>query len=92
VRPWARVRVVPLNVPEGQPPPQVPAEPLYAPFTIDIAPGEYTLECENGGLNRNASFAIKVDAPEGKPQYFTRTMPGFNATKIVDALLSSSQD
>jgi serine/threonine protein kinase len=86
VRPWARVRVVATKVPEGQSPPQVPTEPLYAPFTIDLAPGDYTLEAENGGLNRNATFQIKVEG--SKPQSFVRTMPGFNATKIVDALLA----
>ena len=86
VRPWARVRVVPANVPEGQTPPTVPAEPLYTPFTIDLAPGDYTLEAENGGLNRNTTFQIKVEL--GKPQYIVRSMPGFNATKTVDALLA----
>ena len=86
IRPWARVRVVPAAVPDGQAPPPVPAEPLYAPFTIDLTPGDYTLEAENGGLTRNASFQLKVEL--GKPQYFTRTMPGFNATKTVDALLA----
>ena len=85
IRPWARVRVVPVAG-EGQTPPSVPAEPLYAPFTVDLAPGDYTLEAENGGLNRNATFPIKIEL--GKPQFIVRTMPGFNATKIVDALLA----
>ena len=85
IRPWARVRVVPVAA-EGQAPPSVPAEALYAPFTVDLAPGDYTLEAENGGLNRNATFPIKVEL--GKPQVIVRIMPGFNATKTVDALLA----
>jgi hypothetical protein len=81
IRPWARVRIVSAdpNVP-------APAETRYAPFAIDLPPGDYTLECENDGVNRAAKFAVKVI--EGKPQYVTRSMPGFNATKIVDAILS----
>jgi hypothetical protein len=73
-------------VAEGQTPPSVPAEALYAPFTLELPAGDYTLEAENGGLNRNATFPIKVEP--GKPQFFTRAMPGFNATKIVDLLLA----
>jgi hypothetical protein len=65
----------------------VPPEPLFAPFTIDLVPGEYMLECDNGGITRATTFPLKVDAPEGRTQFFTRTMPGFNAVKIVDALL-----
>lgn len=88
IRPWARVRVVPAPPADGQTAPQVPAESIYAPFTIDLAPGDYVLECENGGLHRPTTFQLKVEAAEGRPQFFTRTMPGFNPTKIVDSLLA----
>jgi serine/threonine-protein kinase len=88
IRPWARVRVVPAPPAEGQTAPQVPADAIYAPFTLDLAPGDYVLECENGGLNRAATFQLKVEGAEGRPQFFTRTMPGFNPTKIVDSLLA----
>jgi hypothetical protein len=65
----------------------VPAAALFAPFTVDLAPGAYVLECENDGLNRPAKFPLKVDAVEGRTQFFTRNMPGFDPAGIVDALL-----
>jgi hypothetical protein len=36
-------------------------------------------------VTRPATFPLKV--AEGGPQTFVRTMPGFNATKIVEGLL-----
>jgi serine/threonine-protein kinase len=87
IRPWARVRIVPAAAAEGQPLPKVPAAALFAPFTVDLAPGDYVLECENDGLSRAAKFPLKVDAAEGRAQFFTRNMPGFDPAGIVDALL-----
>jgi len=81
IRPWARVRIVAA---EGV---QVPAEPMYTPFTIQLAPGDYSLECDNGGVTKPVTYTLKV-AATGKPHFFTRTMPGFNSTKVVDALLA----
>ena len=83
IRPWARVRVRPA---EGQTL-AVPPDAMYSPFTVDLAPGDYVLECENGGINGTTTFQMKVDAAEGRTQFFVRNMQGFNATKIVDALL-----
>ncbi|MGQ0735153.1 MAG: protein kinase domain-containing protein [Acidobacteriota bacterium] len=84
IRPWARVKIVAAK--EGM---TVPAEPQYAPFTVELAAGDYVLECENGGLTRPSSF--KVTITEGKAQFIVRTMPGFNATKAVDAILSQGK-
>ena len=80
LRPWARVKVVPAT-----PNPAIPADTFYAPFAIDLPPGDYNLEAENGGVTRPTTFQLKVAA--GGPQTFVRTMPGFNATKIVEGLL-----
>jgi len=81
------VRIVPAAAPEGQPTSQVPAGPLFAPFTVDLAPGDYTIECENNGLTPATKFALKVEGVEGRAQLFTRNMPGFDPAKVVDALL-----
>jgi hypothetical protein len=77
------VKIVP-----AAPDPAVPADALYAPFAVDLAPGTYTFECENGGVTRPLTFQVTVAA--GPPQSVTRTMPGFNATKTVDGLLSQN--
>ena len=81
IRPWARVRIVPAT--DGV---EVPKEPLYTPFTIDLPPGDYAFECENGGLTRAVTYPLTVAT--GKPQFLIRTMPGFDAAKVVDALLA----
>ena len=81
IRPWARVRIVPATA--GV---EVPTEPLYTPFTIDLPPGDYSFECENGGLTKAVTYPLKVAT--GKPQFLVRTMPGFDAAKVVDALLA----
>jgi serine/threonine protein kinase len=80
LRPWARVKIVP-----GTPNPAIPTDTFYAPFAIDLPPGDYNLEAENGGLTRATTFQLKV--AEGAPMTFVRNMPGFNATKIVEGLL-----
>ena len=50
IRPWARVKVVPATAN-----PAVSTEVFYAPFAIDLPPGDYNLEAENGGLSRATS-------------------------------------
>ena len=91
IRPWARVRITAAPPAEGQtaapPAVQLPVEARFAPFTIDLPAGDYLLECENGGLNRTTTIPLKVAEPQGRPQFFTRNMPGFNSTKVVDSLL-----
>ena len=80
IRPWARVKITTTmaNV-------TLPAEPQYVPFAIDLPAGDYTLEAENGGVNRPTTFQLKV--AEGGPQSYVRVMQGFNATKVVESLL-----
>jgi hypothetical protein len=79
-RPWARVRIVPST-----PNPAIPTDTYFAPFAIDLPPGDYNLEAENGGVTPPTKFELKVG--EGAPMTFVRNMPGFNATKIVEGLL-----
>jgi hypothetical protein len=83
VRPWARVKIVP-----AAPDPAVPADALYAPFAVDLPPGTYSFECENGGVTRPLTFQVTVAA--GPPQAVTRNMPGFNPTRTVDSLLGQN--
>ena len=80
IRPWARVKIT-TSIPNVT----LPTEPQYVPFAIDLPAGDYTLEAENGGVNRPTTFQLKV--AEGGPQTFVRAMQGFNATKIVESLL-----
>lgn len=80
LRPWARVKIVPPT-----PDPAIPTDTFFAPFAIDLPPGDYNLEAENGGVTRATTFQLKVAA--GGAQTFVRNMPGFNATKVVEGLL-----
>jgi hypothetical protein len=80
IRPWARVKIT-TSIPNVT----LPAEAQYVPFAIDLPAGDYNLEAENGGLNRAMTFQLKV--AEGGAQSYVRSMPGFNATKIVESLL-----
>jgi hypothetical protein len=82
IRPWARIKVVPTTPNPSTP---IPSDTFYAPFAVDLPPGDYTLEAENGGVTRATKFELKVG--EGAPMTFVRNMPGFNATKIVESLL-----
>ena len=81
VRPWARVKIVP-----PAPDAAVPADALYAPFAVDLPPGTYTFESENGGVTRPLTFQVTVAT--GAPQAVTRSMPGFDATRAVDSLMA----
>lgn len=80
IRPWARVKIT-----SATPNPAIPADTFYVPFAVDLPPGDYNLEAENGGVSRATTFQLKV-APGGA-QSFVRAMPGFNATKVVESLL-----
>jgi serine/threonine protein kinase len=83
VRPWARVKIVPPT-----PDPAVPADALYAPFAVDLPPGVYRFDSENGGVTRPARFEVTVKA--GAPQAVTLNMPAFDATRAVNRLLAGN--
>jgi hypothetical protein len=79
VLPWARVRIVPV----GHTGP-VPTEPLVTPFSVELAPGEYRLECENDGVSPRTVFPLTVAA--GRPLSVSRTMQGFDPARLVESL------
>ncbi len=84
ILPWARVRIVPVVAGVN-----VPGELLITPFTVQLPPGDYRLECENGGVSTRSVFPIKVEA--GRPLTVTRTMSGFNADQVVGTLLGDQR-
>ena len=65
------------------------AAPLETPFTVNLAPGDYVLVAENGGLT--GPLGISVTLREGEPLVVTEPMPGFNANRIVDLLLGNNR-
>jgi serine/threonine protein kinase len=79
VMPWARVRIVAVGHDAA-----VPSAPLETPFTVELAPGDYRLECENDGVSPRTVFPITVTA--GRSLTVNRTMRGFNAADVVDSL------
>ncbi len=80
VRPWARVALKPLGDT-----PTAKAGTHVTPLTIDLAPGEYELSFENGGVTQPLTRKVRVDA--AAPASFRFSMPGFAPTEIVDRLL-----
>lgn len=79
VLPWARVRIVPV----GHTAP-VPKEALLTPFSVELAPGAYRLECDNDGISPPSVFPITVEA--GRPLSVSRAMPGFDPSRLVETL------
>jgi hypothetical protein len=81
VLPWARVQI---TTPDGT----GTATPgtFVTPFAVALRPGNYQLQCENGGLNAANPFYVIV-APSTQPQVVTLTMPGFNPDRQADNLL-----
>ena len=82
VRPWARVTVKAL----GATPAPKPGTHV-TPLTLDLAPGEYELAFENGGLTEPLTRKVRVEA--GAPAAFRFSMPGFAPAAIVDRLLGA---
>jgi serine/threonine protein kinase len=78
VRPWARVRVV-SRTSSGQ-----PIQTAATPFVLTLSPGEYVLECENGGLTPPESFPLRVEP--GMPQVLSLAMKGFDAESVLTSL------
>jgi hypothetical protein len=60
---------------------------LVTPVAVDLAPGEYELTLENGGVTRRLTRRITV-AQDG-PASFRFTMPGFTPAAVVDRLMGS---
>jgi hypothetical protein len=84
ILPWARVRIVPATA--GTP---VPDQPLVTPFSIQLPAGDYRLECENDVLRGKSTFPIRVVA--GRTLDVTRSMTGFDADQVVQALLGDQR-
>jgi hypothetical protein len=82
IRPWARVRIMDADG-------TAQGATYTTPFAIALAPGRYTLQCENGGLTRPLTLPVTVTA--GSPVVVSRAMPGFDAARIVDTLLGSQE-
>ena len=80
--PWARVAITPVG---STPPTKVGT--LITPVSLDLAPGEYELTLENGGVTRTLSRRIKIAA--GAPSAFRFPMPGFTPSEVVDQLMGS---
>jgi serine/threonine-protein kinase len=80
--PWARVAITPLG---STPPTRIGT--LVTPVAVDLAPGEYELTLENGGVTRRLTRRITV-AQDG-PASFRFTMPGFTPAAVVDRLMGS---
>ena len=82
--PWARVAVSALG---STPRPKIGT--LTTPVRVDLAPGEYELLLENGGLTSQVTRRIRV-AP-GENASFRYQMPGFAAAAVVDELMGGSK-
>jgi hypothetical protein len=87
LQPWARVRIVAQAGAAGKYQ-ALPTTPLVTPFTIPLLPGDYVMECENGGLTPPLSLQVSVAV--GQNQFISRAMPGFDPRRVVDALLGQA--
>jgi hypothetical protein len=56
---------------------------------MQLAPGEYLLAFENGGLSRPLTDRIVV--AEGRPLDVRRNMPGFDPDRAVTSILGAPQ-
>jgi hypothetical protein len=81
--PWARVAITPVG---STPPTKVGT--VVTPVSLDLAPGEYELTLENGGVTRTLSRKITVAT--GAPAAFRFPMPGFTPSAVVDQLMGSA--
>ena len=55
------------------------------PCQLQLAPGDYQLAFENGGLSQPYSERLPVSA--GQPVSVRRTMPGFDVDRAVAAIV-----
>jgi hypothetical protein len=76
--PWARVSIRPVAGGTA------PAGDFVTPLSIQLAPGDYDLLLENGGVTPSHTHRVKVAA--NQPNAVRVTMPGFEAAKVVQVL------
>jgi predicted Ser/Thr protein kinase len=79
--PWARVRIVPA----GEAAAAIETGPLITPCVVDLLPGSYTIELENGGLTPPSKRSIQVG--DGPTNAFVFTMPSFDPGRAASLAL-----
>ena len=84
LRPWARVQLRPTNA-EGREAP----EAQVTPFVINLPAGEYVLQADNSGLTQPLRLTLRLEG--GKVRVVAQDMPGFNADRVLDALLGQAR-
>jgi serine/threonine-protein kinase len=78
LQPWARVKVVnAAGVAIGS--------VQTTPFVVPLPPGQYRLECENGGVSQPETIPITVEA--GPAQSISRALKGFDPDAVLNRLL-----
>ncbi len=55
------------------------------PCQLQLAPGDYQLAFENGGLSQ--PYSERLPVPAGQPVNVRRTMPGFDVDRAVAAIV-----
>ena len=75
--PWTRVTLTPAA--GGNP------ETCTTPCQLQLAPGEYQLAFENGGLSQ--PYSERLSIPAGQPVDVRRKMPGFDVDRAVAAIV-----
>jgi serine/threonine protein kinase len=80
--PWARVRLVPApgQVVEA---PTLRGEENVTPLMVRLAPGDYDLEMDNGGITAARRERLQVRA--GQPNAFVFVMPGYDPEAAAEA-------
>ncbi len=76
--PWAHVKLV---AKQGAVAGSDMTEPLVTPCVVELAPGAYTVELENGGLTPPATREIRV--VEGARNAFVFSMPSFDPAQAA---------
>ena len=75
--PWTSVTLTPAA--GGDP------ETCTTPCQLQLAPGEYQLAFENGGLSQ--PYSERLSVPAGQPVDVRRKMPGFDVDRAVAAIV-----
>jgi hypothetical protein len=80
--PWARV-----SIKASDPNAKVPTEAQMTPFSIDLPPGQYTLEVLNGVTQAREQIPLTVK-PGVPTQQVQRALRGFNPDTVVNTLMN----